>query len=199
MLEISPEAAERLLDIMEQNGQHDHAVRFKIMGRGVEEFQYDFRAIDRRLKEEHEVESEQHGLIIWLSQQDVDDLDGAVISLSAEGGFKIDNPNPVWRDGEGREIAQLIEEKINPAVAMHGGTIYLVDIAGDTVYVRMGGGCQGCSLRNLTLKGGIDKMIREVAPHIGQVIDVTKHEQGQNPYYTGASRGESPVGAQSTD
>ena len=54
-------------------------------------------------------------------------------------------------------------------------------------YIKMGGGCQGCSLSNVTLKQGIDKMIKEAVPEIEEVIDITKHELGQSPYYTAAT------------
>jgi Fe-S cluster biogenesis protein NfuA len=118
-----------------------------------------------------------------------------VIGLKEDGGLMIDNPNPVWRDEVGQLVARVIAEKINPALALHGGSITLVDVKEGTAYVRMGGGCQGCSLRNLTLKGGIDQMIRNVAPGITQVIDVTRHEMGANPYYAGPAPlgGASPV------
>ncbi len=185
MLTITSDAAAKLTEIMDSKGQQGHAVRFKIAGRGIDDFQYDFRSVPVTLREDHEQAIETGGLTVLISEQDADDLRGALIRLKEGGGFAIDNPNPAWASETGREIARLIEEKINPAVALHGGFIQLVDVKSDTAYIRMGGGCQGCSLKNLTLKGGVDSMIQQVAPGITQVIDVTRHELGVNPYYTG--------------
>lgn len=185
MITITPQAAERLQLMMESKGQAGYAVRLKIAGRAVSEFQYDFRSVPPEMQEAHERAFESNGLIVLLSEPDFEDLRDAEIDLKPDGGFRISNPNPVWQDETGPEVARLIEEKINPGIAMHGGYVQLVDLKDGVAYIRMGGGCQGCSLRNLTLKDGIDKMIREVAPQVREVIDVTKHDLGMNPYYTG--------------
>lgn len=83
-----------------------------------------------------------------------------------------------------RKIQKLIDEMINPAVASHGGKVHLVDFLNDTVYVRMSGGCQGCSSSTATLKNGIERLIVEEFPQIQGVIDVTDHDLGDNPYYS---------------
>lgn len=82
-----------------------------------------------------------------------------------------------------RKIRKLIDEMINPAVASHGGQVHLVDLVNDVVYVRLSGGCQGCSSSTATLKSGISRLIMEEYPQIHQVVDVTEHELGENPYY----------------
>jgi len=82
-----------------------------------------------------------------------------------------------------RKIKKLMDEMINPAVASHGGQVHLVDFLNDVVYVRMSGGCQGCSSSTATLKNGIQRLIMEEYPQIKGVVDVTDHESGENPYY----------------
>jgi Fe-S cluster biogenesis protein NfuA len=47
----------------------------------------------------------------------------------------------------------------------------------------MGGGCQGCAVSAVTLRQGIERAIRQAAPEIEQIIDITAHEEGENPYY----------------
>jgi len=47
----------------------------------------------------------------------------------------------------------------------------------------MGGGCQGCGMANATLRGGIERLIREVVPAVGEIMDVTDHASGRNPYH----------------
>lgn len=84
---------------------------------------------------------------------------------------------------EGRAIRKLLDENVNPQVASHGGHIALVDVVGDTVYLRLEGGCQGCGMADVTLKQGVANEIRAVVPAIVHVLDVTDHAGGANPYY----------------
>jgi Fe/S biogenesis protein NfuA len=48
----------------------------------------------------------------------------------------------------------------------------------------MGGGCQGCGLSALTLRQGIETAILQAVPEIAGVVDITEHEEGENPYYS---------------
>ena len=80
-------------------------------------------------------------------------------------------------------IRDLLEREINPAVAQHGGYVELIDVRRNNVYLRLGGGCQGCGAADVTLKQGIEKAIRELAPRIGEILDTTDHAAGRNPYY----------------
>jgi Fe-S cluster biogenesis protein NfuA len=83
-------------------------------------------------------------------------------------------------------IRDLLERQINPAVAQHGGYVELIDVHRNNVYLRLGGGCQGCGAADVTLKQGIEKAIRELAPLVGEILDTTDHAAGRNPYYAPA-------------
>ena len=80
-------------------------------------------------------------------------------------------------------ISDLLDREINPAVAAHGGFIELIDVKRNNVYLRLGGGCQGCGAADVTLKQGIEKAIRSLAPLVGEILDTTDHAAGRNPYY----------------
>ena len=82
------------------------------------------------------------------------------------------------------KVQDLIENMINPAVAGHGGWVELIDVQDKRVYLQMGGGCQGCGAADITLKSGIERLIREEIPEIEEVLDTTDHGSGTNPYYT---------------
>jgi Fe/S biogenesis protein NfuA len=82
------------------------------------------------------------------------------------------------------KVQELIESMINPAVAGHGGYIELIDVKDNTVYIQMSGGCQGCGAADVTLKAGIERMIKEEIPEVTEILDVTDHAAGQNPYYS---------------
>jgi Fe-S cluster biogenesis protein NfuA len=99
----------------------------------------------------------------------------------------LDESQPLPRPGldtqEGQVIQSLLEQRINPQVASHGGHISLVDVQDDTAYIRLEGGCQGCGMADVTLKQGVAKEIQALVPTISKVLDVTDHAGGTNPYY----------------
>src|SRR5262249_10842326 len=87
--------------------------------------------------------------------------------------------------GEIRQrVQRVLDTEINPAVAAHGGVIGLIDVQDNIVYIQMGGGCQGCGMADVTLKQGIETAIRQAVPEVGDILDVTDHAAGRNPYYT---------------
>lgn len=82
------------------------------------------------------------------------------------------------------KVQELIDTMINPAVAGHGGFVELIDVQDNRVYLAMGGGCQGCGAADVTLKSGIERLLREELPEIEEILDTTDHASGENPYYT---------------
>jgi Fe-S cluster biogenesis protein NfuA len=102
-------------------------------------------------------------------------------------------PKPGLETPEGKAIQELLEEQVNPAVAAHGGHISLVDVQDDTAYIRLEGGCQGCGMADVTLKQGVATQIQRVAPRITNVLDVSDHAGGTNPYYQPGKGGISPL------
>lgn len=86
-------------------------------------------------------------------------------------------------DAVKQRLQELLDTAINPAVAGHGGYVELLDVQDGTAYIRMAGGCQGCGMANVTLKHGIERMIFEEVPEVTEVLDVTDHGSGSNPYY----------------
>jgi Fe-S cluster biogenesis protein NfuA len=81
------------------------------------------------------------------------------------------------------EIQKVIDIEVNPGVAGHGGNITLTAISGNTVTIQMGGGCQGCSAADLTLRQGIHGAFRKAVPYVGAIYDETDHAAGVNPFY----------------
>jgi Fe-S cluster biogenesis protein NfuA len=84
-----------------------------------------------------------------------------------------------------RELVQhVLDTEINPSVAEHGGVVSLINVQDNQVFIQMGGGCQGCGQADVTLKFGIENSIRAAVPGVGDILDVTDHASGRNPYYT---------------
>lgn len=82
-----------------------------------------------------------------------------------------------------KKVQGVLDGEINPAVAAHGGWVELIDVRKNEVFIRMGGGCQGCGMADVTLKQGVEKSIRQAVPEIGAIMDTTDHASGRNPYY----------------
>jgi Fe-S cluster biogenesis protein NfuA len=82
-----------------------------------------------------------------------------------------------------KKVQGVLDGEINPAVAAHGGWVELIDVQKNEVFIRMGGGCQGCGMADVTLKQGVEKSIRQAVPEIGAIMDTTDHASGRNPYY----------------
>jgi Fe-S cluster biogenesis protein NfuA len=82
------------------------------------------------------------------------------------------------------KVQHILDEEINPAIAMHGGYITLLDVQGGVVYVKMGGGCHGCASSTATLKQGVEQAVRAKVPEVVDILDTTDHASGTNPYYS---------------
>ena len=82
------------------------------------------------------------------------------------------------------KIQDLFDTDINPAISAHGGRVSVADVKDTSVYLVMSGGCQGCASAQATLKQGIEQRIREKIPEVTEIVDVTDHAGGENPYYS---------------
>ena len=132
-------------------------------------------------------------------------LVGAVLQWSEDngGGLVLVNPNgpeaaevapgvpeEVLAAGLDFELAlraiKVIEDQVNPSIASHGGRSDLValDAATGRAYVRLSGGCQGCAMSRMTLSQGISKILLEEISELTDVVDVTDHAVGENPFYS---------------
>jgi Fe-S cluster biogenesis protein NfuA len=106
-----------------------------------------------------------------------------VPEIKAVRDYKDAVPKPGLETPDAQAIQQVLDDKINPAVAGHGGYISLIDVKADTAYIRLEGQCQGCGMADVTLKQGVEVEIKSAVPNITEVLDVTDHAGGTNPYY----------------
>lgn len=83
-------------------------------------------------------------------------------------------------------VRYVLDTQVNPQIATHGGQATLVEVTHDNaVVLRLGGGCHGCGMADVTLKQGIEHTLRKQFPEISAVRDATDHASGHNPYYRG--------------
>jgi Fe-S cluster biogenesis protein NfuA len=91
--------------------------------------------------------------------------------------------------GDLAEAAQaILDADVNPAIAAHRGRVAVAGVAGGWIRVRLEGGCQGCSLAEVTLRQGIEPVLRARLPAMTGLVDVTEHEAGTDPFFSPAKR-----------
>jgi len=130
--------------------------------------------------------------VLYVEQQSLASLDGAMVDFerTATGGdLSIRAPGlkgerPQEDAPLDERIGWVLEARINPMVASHGGVVSLVEVTKDLdVVLQFGGGCQGCGMIGVTLKQGVETTLKQEVPQIRNVIDATDHASGENPYY----------------
>jgi Fe/S biogenesis protein NfuA len=173
-------------------------LRIRIVGWTADDYQYRLEVIPADARDEGDVEVSNGRLPLLLAGDSAEKLKGATLDFvesAQQHGFSIDNPNPVWTDPLELKIQRILDQKINPGVGMHGGQVRLLKAEDGVAYISFGGGCVGCGMSNVTLKQGVDRMIREEVPEITQIVDTTDHASGTNPYYqpSETAEAESPL------
>jgi Fe/S biogenesis protein NfuA len=190
MITISDEAKSR---INEYVSQMDGCVGIRIVARkmGGHHFAYDINLMtDGDVKDTDQV-TDVDSFKAFLDPDSAANLEGASIDWVSDttgAGFKIDNPQAVvsWDDPVAQKVQAVLDSKVAPSLASHGGWVELTRVEGDAAYIQFGGGCQGCGMSQVTLKEGIETAILADVPEIKRVLDGTDHDAGQNPYYQGS-------------
>ncbi|WP_026376246.1 Fe-S biogenesis protein NfuA [Aestuariibacter salexigens] len=121
----------------------------------------------------------------FLEEAEIDfvtDQMGSQLTLKAPNAKarRVDDDAPLIE-----RIQYMIESEINPQLAAHGGMVALMELTEDGVAIlQFGGGCNGCSMVDVTLKDGIEKqMLERFAGEVTAVKDATEHEAGEHSYY----------------
>ena len=195
-LEVTDAALEKVREVRsEEDSPETTGLRVSITGSNGPEFSYDlsFEDISDASEDDHIYHVDD--LAVIIPKENLEDLTGATLDLPSnpmQGGLVIRNPNrPSMLEGEDIELSgspaeklqQLLDQHINPSLAAHGVYAELVKMQGTAAHILMGGGCQGCAMSAATLRQGIEVMIAEAIPEITEIVDVTDHEAGENPFF----------------
>ena len=97
-------------------------------------------------------------------------------------------PATIDDDALYERVARLFDDQVNPMVARHGGRVELIDVQDAVVMLRMGGGCQGCGMADVTLRQGIEGMLSQHIPEVRGIVDITDHTSGANPYFQASKK-----------
>ena len=123
---------------------------------------------------------------VLVSKEVIPYLEGTEVDLNDKGELEAFNPSMSITEISGsveEQIQHVLDEEVNPMVASHGGVVSLLEVKDHNAYLEFGGGCQGCGMIDVTLKQGVEVMIKAQIPDIEAIYDVTDHAGGTNPYY----------------
>ena len=197
MLQVTGAARAQIQEILASQDEKDLVVRLGITGRGRNGFEYELTLLSLGEADPNDARHDMTGFSLLLDAAHVQDLENVTLDyVEQDGGmgFKIENPNPLWRDALAARVQEILDREINPGVASHGGHVSLLDVRDNRAFIRLSGGCQGCGMADVTLKQGIEVAIKKAVPEIVEVLDSTDHASGANPYYQPSKGGVSPFG-----
>ena len=159
------------------------------------EFSYDLSLHEIDKADSGDAVYEIGGLTVIVPEDSVENLTGATLDVpsnSLQGGLVIRNPNRPdmgdridlsESDSVSERLQSLLNNHVNPSLAAHGGYVELIRVEDSKAFLLMGGGCQGCTMSAATLHQGVAAIISQHVPEILDVIDVTDHTAGENPFY----------------
>jgi Fe/S biogenesis protein NfuA len=192
MLTFTDRAREMVRAFMNQGGEGGlEALRIGVEGSPVAP-RFEHTLVSRTDRREDEREVELDDFHVLVSEDQLDQLEGATVDFVErvnESGFEVrtrvgTGSAPATPTGPLAErVREVLNTQVNPSIAAHGGQIDLVDVKGTEIYLEMSGGCQGCAMSRMTLRQGVERMLKQSVPEVTAVHDMTDHASGSNPYF----------------
>lgn len=194
MLTLTESAQRHFRNLVEQQDLADLGVRLSAVNPGTPKADCRLEFCEVRDLQGNEWSLACDGFTLYVDAPSMPYLDDALIDYSstATGGQlivrapKLKGTPPAPDADLTERVRYVLDTEVNPQIAAHGGRATLVGITDDkAVILRLGGGCHGCGMADVTLKQGIERTLREHFPEISAVRDATDHASGHNPYYRG--------------
>jgi len=194
MITLTDRAREVVRDYVDKSDGEFTALRIGISGGTplAPDFELTLVGPDDIAESEREVEG--GDLTIVVEEEFAPRLEGATVDFVQrvnESGFQVSLAAaakaavPTLDGAFAERVKTVLDTEINPAIASHGGTITLVGVEDTEIYLEMGGGCQGCAMSRMTLRQGVERMVRQAVPEVTVIHDVTDHASGENPFFEG--------------
>src|SRR5438132_10143370 len=202
-LNLTPPARQQLATVLARQPQAA-VLRILVKNPGGSPPQYDMALEAAASVRAGDVVVDADGFRVLVDPDSLPAVEGATVDFRddpLQPGFVVNPPEPPrldvpeafdTSDPLALQVESVLVHHVNPGIAAHGGRAELVGVKDDVVYVAMGGGGQGCSMAAVTLKQGIEQILKQMIPSIRAVVDATDHAHGSNPFYTAEKGGESP-------
>jgi Fe/S biogenesis protein NfuA len=188
MITVTETAQAKIGEFVADAGEECRGVRIRAAKVGKHTFRYQIHLVRDQDIEDADTRIDLDGFAMVIDPQTAEWMEDATVdflTLESGEGFQIENPaaTPTWDDPVAQKVQEVIDTKVLPVVGAHGGWVELDRVDGDTAYVHLGGGCQGCSSASFTLSQGIESVITTEVAEIEHVVDETDHGAGSQPFY----------------
>ena len=192
MITLTDRAREVVRDYLDKSDGEFTALRIGISGGTPLAPDFELTLVGPDDIRESEREVEVGDLTIVVDEEFVPRLEGATVDFvqrTNESGFEVSlaataqAAAPTLAGPLAERVKTVLDTEINPAIASHGGTITLVGVQDSEIYLEMGGGCQGCAMSRMTLRQGVERMVRQAVPEVTVIHDITDHASGENPFF----------------
>jgi Fe/S biogenesis protein NfuA len=192
LIAITESAREYLRDLLDRQGSPGMGVRIFVERPGTPHAECCMAYCPPGEQEESDVRYDYDGFHAWVEGKSVRYLEDASIDFKKDSmGGQLTFRAPKSRvpdigpDATLEErINHILYAEINPSLAAHGGNVQLLELTEDQVAIlEFGGGCQGCSAVDMTLKSGVEKTLKERIPELTAVRDKTDHSVRDNAYF----------------
>jgi Fe/S biogenesis protein NfuA len=189
MIKVTEIAKEKIIEAIKNYKDPVIGIRAIAQARSPFQVNYGLAFISNDGKKDDDVEVKFDDFSIFFEKSLEKYFEGVTLDFQDGlhgSGFKFVNIPRVPKEFQGslaEKVVKVLDEQINPSIASHGGFVSLVNIEGTKVILQMGGGCQGCGMADVTLKQGVEVALMEAIPEITEILDVTDHTTGENPYY----------------
>ena len=193
MIEISASAQSYLQELLSKQDDGDVAIRVFVAQPGTAQAETCIAYCRPGEEQEGDVAVQYEGFRAWFEGRSEPYLVDAVVDYSEDqmgGQLTIKAPNArvpsVGPDSPLEDrVNYVLYNEINPGLAAHGGVVSLVEITPDKAAVlQFGGGCQGCSAVDITLKHSVETTLLERVPELSSILDQTDHSVTENAYYS---------------
>lgn len=190
---ITPSAQQYLKELLQKQDDSDGiGIRMFVANPGTSKAETCIAYCRPGEEKEGDVTLELEGFVAYFEERSVPFLKDAKVDYSPDkmgGQLTIKAPNskmPQVTDDSPLEdrINYVLYNEVNPGLAAHGGEVSLVEITDDNYAIlKFGGGCQGCSAVDLTLKNGVEVALMDKLPELKGIRDITDHTDRTQAYY----------------
>lgn len=194
MMTLTDRALDVVRTYLDKSGGELTALRIAISGGSPLDPDFELMLVGPDEIRSSEREIDIGGLSVVVEEDHATRLEGATVDFVErvnESGFEVQLAAPAGTPSAAPagpladRVRDVLDNQINPAIAAHGGAITLVDVQDTEIFFEMSGGCQGCAMSRMTLRQGVERMVRQAVPEITVIHDITDHASGENPFFEG--------------
>lgn len=178
MIEITSVAQEKIREKLEKS-TNIQGIRIVVEPKSPLKAIYSMEFVNKENQSSKDLFVELNGIKVFINSDFLAFFEDTILDYN-NGDFEVSNKTMEVTPLEGSvkdKLELLIEEQINPSLSSHGGSVSLVEIKDGNAYVVLGGGCQGCAMAKITMKQGVEAVIKENIPEIIAVHDITDHSK----------------------